>query len=150
MTPPVDSTPCNGHTATTVPERPAPNYPSITVGMSMPKAGEADKDWFRSLVPVAPNVLVRPMFGNLAAFVNGNMFLALFGSRVAVRLAEEDRDALLARRGAGPFEPMPGRPMAEYILLPEAWRAQPTQVATWTGRALAYASAMPGKTPKKK
>jgi len=113
----------------------------------MPKPDEASKEWFRSLVPDAPNVLVRPMFGNLAAFVNGNMFLALFGARVAVRLGDADRSELMGKKGSGPFEPMPGRPMTEYVLLPEAWRTQPKQARAWTERSLAYAAALP---PKKK
>jgi TfoX/Sxy family transcriptional regulator of competence genes len=113
--------------------------------MSMPRPDDASKEWFRTLVPEAPNVLVRPMFGNLAAFVNGNMFLALFGDRVAVRLGEADRAALLAKKGAEPFEPMPGRPMAEYVLLPKAWRRQPKEAGTWVERSLAYASALPSK-----
>jgi TfoX/Sxy family transcriptional regulator of competence genes len=117
------------------------------MSMSMPRPDDASKEWFRSLVREAPNVLVRPMFGNLAAFVNGNMFLALFGDRVAVRLGEADRAALLAKKGAGPFEPMPGRPMAEYVLLPESWRTQPRQARTWVDRSLAFASGLP---PKKK
>lgn len=39
----------------------------------MPKPSEADKEFFRSVVPQAPGVEVEPMFGNLRAFVNGNM-----------------------------------------------------------------------------
>ena len=42
--------------------------------MQMPKPTEADKQQFRSVVPDAPGVEVRPMFGNLGAFVNGTMF----------------------------------------------------------------------------
>ena len=33
------------------------------------------------------------MFGNLGAFVNGNMFMGLFGSQVGVKLAETDQQA---------------------------------------------------------
>jgi len=31
------------------------------------------------------------MFGNQAAFVNGDMFAGLFGDRLFVRLSDEDR-----------------------------------------------------------
>jgi len=37
-----------------------------------------------------------------------------------VRLAEEDRAALLARPGAVVFSPMMGRPMREYVVLPQS------------------------------
>lgn len=115
--------------------------------MSMPKPDEESKAYFESLVPDDPRVKSRPMFGNLAAFVNGNMFLALLGSQVAVRLPDEDRAELLNVRGASPFEPMPGRPMKEYVVLPEAWRKSRKKAEDWVARSLAWAGTLP---PKKK
>ena len=115
------------------------------MGMSFPKPDEASKAWFTSLVPDDPRATIRPMFGNSAAFVNGNMFLALFGRNVAVRLAEDDRQELLRQRGASVFEPMAGRPMKEYVTLPEAWRTQPKKAAAWVERSFAWASALPQK-----
>lgn len=115
--------------------------------MSMPKPEEESKAYFRSLVPEDPRIQTRPMFGNLAAVVNGNMFLALFGSEVAVRLSDEDRAKLLQEAGASPFEPMPGRAMKEYVVLPEAWRKSRKKAEEWVGRSFAWASQMP---PKKK
>ena len=47
--------------------------------VQIPKASDQDKERFRSLVPDDPGVVVKPMFGNLGAFVNGNMFAGLFG-----------------------------------------------------------------------
>jgi TfoX/Sxy family transcriptional regulator of competence genes len=115
--------------------------------MSFPKADEASKAFFESLVPDSPGVQSRPMFGNRAAFVNGNMFLALFGSQVAVRLSDEDRAELLRQKSASSFEPMPGRPMKEYVVLPETWRRSPAKAKQWVERSLAWASKLP---PKKK
>ena len=63
--------------------------------MEMPKPTEADKEFFRSLVPGGPGVEVKPMFGNLGAFVNGNMFMGLFGAQVGVKLPDDGRDQLL-------------------------------------------------------
>ncbi|HJP66679.1 MAG TPA: TfoX/Sxy family protein [Actinomycetota bacterium] len=117
------------------------------MSMSIPKPDERSKEWFRSLVPDDPRVGVRPMFGNLAAFVNGNMFLALFGPDVAVRLPHPDRDELMKMKGAGPFEPMPGRPMKEYVLLPAAWRKDRGRAEAWVERSLRWAGDLP---PKKK
>ena len=67
--------------------------------MQVPKPTEADKARFRSLVPDAPGVEVKPMFGNLGGFVNGNMFMGLFGPEVGVKLAPADLDELRALRG---------------------------------------------------
>jgi TfoX/Sxy family transcriptional regulator of competence genes len=113
----------------------------------MPKPDEASKAWFQSLVPDDPRVNVRPMFGNKAAFVNRNMFLALFGSLVAVRLSDHDRETLLREKGASMFEPMPGRAMKEYVTLPEAWRKQRKRAEEWVARSFDHVSSMP---PKKK
>ena len=57
------------------------------------------------------------MFGNVAAFVNGNMFIGLFGPSVGPRLAEADRQSLLAIDGSGPFGPQ-HRPSREYAAMP--------------------------------
>ena len=115
--------------------------------MSFPRPDEQSKAYFESLVPKAPGVQSRPMFGNRAAFVNGNMFLALFGSQVAVRLSDQDRAELLKQKGASGFDPMPGRPMKEYVVLPEAWRKSRQKAEQWVGRSFAWASRLP---PKKK
>ena len=52
--------------------------------MRLPQPTEEDRDRFRALVPDDPRVAIRPMFGQLAAFVNGNMFFGLFGSDLGV------------------------------------------------------------------
>jgi TfoX/Sxy family transcriptional regulator of competence genes len=116
--------------------------------MQVPKPDEESKAWFRSLVPDAAGVTTRPMFGNLAAFVNGNMFLALFGPDVAVRLPEDQREELLAEEGASPFEVMEGRAMKEYVVLPRSWREGRARAEAWVERSLAWAAALPPKQKK--
>ena len=54
-------------------------------------------------------------------FVNRNMFVGVFGSDVFVRLSEADRVQIL-EEGASVFEPIHGRPMKEYVTMPNAWR----------------------------
>jgi hypothetical protein len=108
----------------------------------MPKPTDADRDRFRELVPADPRVEIKPMFGQLAAFVNGNMFFGLFGSDLGVRLAADDLAALMAA-GGGPFGPEE-RPMAGYATVPAG------DPSRWVEKALAYVGAMPAKKPKKK
>jgi uncharacterized protein (TIGR02453 family) len=117
--------------------------------VEIPKPTEADKDLFRSLVPDDPRVEIKPMFGNLGAFVNGNMFMGLFGADVGVKLRDADREALLAEEGAGPFGPEE-RPMAGYVTLPAAWHAAPASAEPWIAKAFDHVGSLPAKTKKSK
>ena len=114
--------------------------------MMIPKPTDEDKAYFRSLVPDDPRVEVKPMFGNLGAFVGGNMFMGLFGAQVGVRLPADDAAELLAIEGAGPFGPAE-RPMGGYVSLPSNMRHDPS-TAVWIGRALAHVGAMAPKVAK--
>ena len=115
--------------------------------MKIPKPTDEDKAWFQSLVPDAPGVTTRPMFGNLAAFVNGNMFTGLHQANWIVRLPP---DALQELIGAGgkQFEPMPGRPMTGFAALPADVLADDDAIRRWVDRAFAHASSMPPKKGK--
>jgi len=117
--------------------------------MEIPKPTEADKVFFRSVLPEDPEVEVKPMFGNLGAFVHGNMFAGLFGSAVGVRLAEPDAAELAAIDGSGPFGP-DGHAMSGYISLPAAWRDDADLAAQWVDKARAHVGAMPPKSKKPK
>ena len=115
--------------------------------MEMPKPTDADKEAFRSLVPDDPAVEVKPMFGNLGAFVNGNLFMGLFGPQVGLKLDAGDREELLAEEGAGPFGPAE-RPMGGYVSLPARWVSSPEEAAPWVDKALLYVASMPPKVKK--
>lgn len=115
--------------------------------MEIPKPTDADRQRFHALVPDEPHVEAKPMFGNLGAFVNGNMFMGLFGSDIGVKLDEPDRAKLASMPGSGPFGPSE-RPMAGYVSLPAGWTAR--RAGPWIAKAYATAAALPAKTPKKK
>lgn len=115
--------------------------------MKVPKPSDADRQRFTSLVPEAAGVETKPMFGNLGAFVHGHMFMGLFGADVGVKLAEADREALLAEPGAGPFGPAE-RPMSGYVTLPGSWST--SEAEPWVAKALASAAGLPPKVPKGK
>ncbi len=51
-----------------------------------------------------------------------------------LRLSPEHR-AELIRAGGGQFEPMPGRPMQEYVAVPEAVLADDESLRRWVTRA---------------
>ena len=84
------------------------------------------------------------MFGNLAAFVNGNMFAGLFGEDLFVRLPDEE-SAKVRAHGGRDFAPMAGRPMKGYVTVPGTWRARPGPAKAWIVTALELTGRMPPK-----
>ncbi len=92
---------------------------------------------------------MRPMFGNLAAFVNGNMFSGLFGEDLFVRLPD-DQAAPIRKQGGRNFEPVPGHAMKGYVMVPTNWSAKPAATKPWITAALAFTRAMPPKVAKAK
>ncbi len=108
----------------------------------------APQDWIDAFDAALPkDVERRKMFGYPAAFVNGNMFMGLFGSDIGVKLDEPDRAKLAAMPGAGSFGPAE-RPMGGYVTLPADWTTR--KAKPWVAKAHAAAAALPVKQPKKK
>ena len=112
----------------------------------MPKPSEDAKAAFSKLVPSEPAVTMRPMFGNLAAFVNGNMFSGLFGEDLFVRLPDE-QSAPIRKQGGRDFEPMPRHAMSGYVTVPTTWRSKPAPTKAWIAAALVFARGLPPKVP---
>ena len=116
--------------------------------MPMPKPTPSAKAFFEEIIPESPAILVKPMFGNIAAFHNGNMFSGIFGDQVFIRLPAGEREQLMKAERVGLFEPMKGRPMGEYVTLPGAWRKDPQKARAWVARSVKYVDAMPAKVKK--
>ena len=117
---------------------------SPMAGGAMPKPSDQAKAAFTKLVPGGPTVTLRPMFGNLAAFVNGNMFAGLFGEDLFVRLPD-DQSARVRKQGGRDFAPMAGRPMKGYVTLPSTWHTKPEPAKEWIATALELTGRMPPK-----
>ncbi len=93
----------------------------------------------------APDVVRRKLFGYPAAWVGGNMATGLFASEWWVRVSEPDREILLARPGAHPFQVMPGRDMGRYVVLPSEVIDDERALDDWVARALAFTRSLPPK-----
>lgn len=85
------------------------------------------------------------MFGNLGAFVNGNMFMGLFGPDIGVKLPADELERL-AQAGGGPFGPAE-RPMGGYVTLSSSLGLAERKRAV--DSALVFVAAQPAKKPKK-
>ena len=115
--------------------------------MQMPKHTDEAKAHFRTLVSPAPGVEVKPMFGSLGAFVNGNMFAGLFGTDVGVKVDAAGLEELRALPGSGPFGPAE-RPMGGYLSLPAD--LDDAAKTAWVDRAREHVATLPPKVKKPK
>ena len=91
-----------------------------------------------------PDAERRKMFGYPAAFVGGNMVTGLHQRDWVVRLPEDQQDAARAE-GATAFEPMPGRPMKNFVALPATTLADEEALARWVERAVGHGKTLPPK-----
>jgi TfoX/Sxy family transcriptional regulator of competence genes len=118
-----------------------PDKPTMP-DFSKPPAALVDR--FASVMADRPAATQRKMFGSPAAFVNGNLTTGLHAGGWFVRLPEADA-AELAAAGGGPFEPMPGRPMRGYTVLPPAMADDPAIAGAWVDRAIGHVAGLPPK-----
>jgi TfoX/Sxy family transcriptional regulator of competence genes len=92
----------------------------------------------------------RKMFGYPTYFINGNLFVGIHGEKIFLRLSESDikkiGDAYPEVSG---FEPMPGRAMKGYVVLPKSVYVDEKVLAELLDRSLEYASSLPPKQGKK-
>jgi len=97
----------------------------------------------------------QPMFGYPAYFINKNMFAGLFQDKLFLRLSP---DQLVSLRKSYPsignLEPMPGRPMKDYYVIPKALYTDPKKMPKLLQEAADYCRSLPpkaskGKSPKK-
>jgi len=93
----------------------------------------------------------KPMFGCPAYFSKGNWFAGVHEDRLLVRLNEKDRAELWeGHPGARLFEPVPGRVMEEFVVLPPGVVQNAEELTRWFKRSHAYSANLPPKKKAKK
>jgi TfoX N-terminal domain len=97
---------------------------------------------FDELAALAAGADRREIFGYPSCVLRGNMVMGLYEDSLILRLAEPDKAEFLSRYGGGLFEPLPGRPMKEYVVVPPALVAT-AEIEDWVRRSLAYAGQLP-------
>jgi TfoX/Sxy family transcriptional regulator of competence genes len=103
---------------------------------------------FNDAIKNIPDAERRKMFGYPCAFVNGQMLCGVFADRIMLRLSEQDRSEFLMLPEARLFEPIPGRPMKEYVELPPQVMSSPEDFSSWLQRSLEYVRTLPPKEKK--
>jgi TfoX/Sxy family transcriptional regulator of competence genes len=115
--------------------------------MKMPKPSDDAKAALARVVPDEPAVTIKPMFGQMSGFVNGNMFIGIWGDELILRLPE-DEIAKVKKQGGRDFEPVAGYKMGGYVVYAGEWKSRPPQALI--KRALEETRRLPAKAPKKK
>lgn len=90
----------------------------------------------------------RSMFGQYGALIADRMFAGTFEDLVVMRLPEPERLLYMRAFGGRPFEPMPGRPMKEYVAAPADVLHDDATLLAWMKRAAAYTKSLPPKKGK--
>jgi TfoX/Sxy family transcriptional regulator of competence genes len=103
---------------------------------------------FSTTMQAFPDVELRKVFGYPCGFVNGNMAVGLHADVFFVRLPASDQQTLLEKPGGGYLEPMPGRPMRDYVLVPEGMRSKKSELGRWVKRAVEHCLSLPPKVKK--
>lgn len=109
-----------------------------------PSPPELVKMFEKSLKPFS-EIQTRKMFGYPVAFVNGHMFAGLHQDNMILRLSGDDRTGFLQQDGAKIFEPMPGRLMREYVVVPASMLRSAKPLDVWLKKAWTYARSLPPK-----
>ena len=115
---------------------------------SMDKSPAALVARFDAVAARFPEAQRRLTFGYPCLYIGGNMVSGLFRDGWHVRLADGDLAELQALEGARPFEPMPGRPMTGFMLLPPAVVNDDDALEGWIRRAIEFGASRPAKVPK--
>ena len=91
----------------------------------------------------------KSMFGCRVYFAAEYMFTGVRGDDLFLRSTGEDRDALATRYpGLRPFEPMPGRFMKDYVVLPDEALSDRAEFVRILERAFGATMALPPKPAK--
>lgn len=109
----------------------------------MAKASPALVERFEDLAELVPDADRKLVFGCPTCLVGGHMFFGVHETGLFVRLPPEAGEELLAD-GGGPFEPMAGRAMGGFYVLPDG------DVSDWVRRSHDHAKTLPPKKPKQK
>ena len=94
----------------------------------------------RAYVPreEAVDIVCKHFFSGAAAYVEGRIFMTLTPVGLALKLSEEDRDALLDQ-GAKPLRYFPNAPVKkDYVLLPVSLADDREVLGDWVRRSIDF------------
>lgn len=91
----------------------------------------------------------KKMFGCPVYFVNSHMFAGVHQDNLFIRLSEKDRAEILALNDeVSVFEPMEGRAMKDYVVIPDSLIEDKDFFDPWLNRSFEHVSSLAPKEPK--
>jgi TfoX/Sxy family transcriptional regulator of competence genes len=105
---------------------------------------------FAQVMATQPMAQTKTVFGSPAAFANGQMFAGIQNESFFLRLPDAERESFMQTVSAQRWEPIAGRPMREYVVVPAPLIESPDQLNAWLGKSIAYVQSLPPKAAKKK
>lgn len=119
--------------------------------MKFAKADQKTNEFFNLISPVASQeVEARKMFGFPCRFINGQMFMGVYGKQIIIRLPETEREKFLKQYDSEIFSPVPGRTMKEYVVVPPQLLKNKKSLTKWIVVSAQYVKTLPKKIKKKK
>ncbi len=102
-------------------------------------------DRIRKLLEHRPGMVEKKMFGGVGFILRGNMAVGVQGDELIVRIGEDANEAALAQPYVRPFMPVPGKPMAGWVLVGLEAIADDGDLHHWVEQGYDYASGLPEK-----
>ena len=97
------------------------------------------------------DVKKKKMFGCPVFFSNDNMLTGVFENDIFIRLSEKDRKKIISENDEViQFEPLKGRVMKEYVILPDHLYNDPETFQELLNLSYKYVSSLPSKKAKQK
>jgi TfoX/Sxy family transcriptional regulator of competence genes len=92
---------------------------------------------------------IKKMFGSTCYFASGQMVTGVHEDNIFLRLSEADREGFKGKyKGAVAFEPIKGRPMKEYVIVPPQIYKDEAAFKPWIERSIEYVRSLPPKAKK--
>jgi TfoX/Sxy family transcriptional regulator of competence genes len=98
----------------------------------------------RTLLARTPGLTEKKMFGGLAFLLNGNMCCGVTGSRLMLRVGDEQYQAALSSPHAREMD-FTGRPMRGFVYITSRGIETDKDLAGWIQQALDFVGPLPAK-----
>lgn len=98
----------------------------------------------RVVLPPAPAVVEKKMFGGLAFMLNGNMCCGVVKDSLLARVGAEQHDAFLSLPHVRPMD-FTGRPMKGMLFVEPPALVDDAELQVWVDRCIAFVQTLPKK-----